>query len=258
MRIVFFGATELGYKCCKRIIEKKLAEIVGIFTIPKEFNISYSDKPVTNVTFADFHKLGKEYNIPVVDVVDKMASYKDKVNEFKPDFLLVIGWYYMLPKSIRDLAKKGCAGFHSSLLPKYRGGAPLVWAMTNGEKETGLSFFYLEEGIDEGDIIAQKKITIEEEDTIKTLIDKTTIEALSIIDEYIPKLVDGTAPKIPQDNSKATTVPQRSPEDGEIDWSWDSERIKNFIKAQTKPYPGAFTIINGKKIIIWDADITDE
>jgi methionyl-tRNA formyltransferase len=257
VKIVFFGATELGYKCCRLIIEKKLAEVTGIFTIPREFKISYTKTTVKNVLYANFFDFKKEHDIPVIEITDKMAAYKHEIEEFKPDFMLAIGWYYMIPKSIRELAPKGCTGIHASLLPKYRGGAPLVWAIINGEAETGLTFFYLDEGIDDGDIIAQKKFSIEPEDTIRELIVKTTDAALSVIKEYLPKISDGTAPRIKQDHSKATVVPQRKPEDGLIDWNWDSKRIKDFIRAQTKPYPGAYTVIEGKKITIWDAEITE-
>lgn len=257
MRIVFFGATELGCKCCRLIIEKKLGTVCGIFTIPKEFNISYSDKPVKNVNFADFHSLGREFKIPVTDVHGKMASHTEQIKKLKPDLIVVIGWYYMVPKAILDIPSKGCVGMHASLLPKYRGGAPLVWAMINGDTKTGLTFFYLTEGTDNGDIIAQEEIEITPNDTIKDLVDKVTKAALGITKKYIPLIAKGKAPKIPQDESKATYAPQRKPEDGEINWEWDTKKIRDFIRAQTKPYPGAFTIINGKKITIWDAEIID-
>ncbi len=257
MKLVFFGATELGYKCCRFIIEKKLAEVLCIFTIPQEFKINYSKSPVKNVLFADFFDFKREFNIPVIEITDKMISYKHDIEKFNPDFMLVIGWYYLIPKSLREIAPMGCAGMHSSLLPKYRGGAPLVWAIINGEKETGLTFFYLDDGVDDGDIIAQKKISIKPNDTIQELINKTAAASLSIIEEFLPRISDGTAPRIKQDHSKATVVPQRKPEDGLINWDWNTKRIKDFIRAQTKPYPGAYTVIKGKKITIWDAEIVD-
>jgi len=257
MKIVFLGATELGYKCCRLIIESKLAEVCGIFTIPKEFNISYSNQPVNNVNFADFRDFEIEFGIPVKNVTGKMIEYEREISDLKPDLILVIGWYYMIPKQIRELAPLGCAGMHASLLPKYRGGAPLVWAMINGETKTGLSFFYLDGGTDTGDIIAQEEIEINRDDHIKDILEKVTDAALKIIKTYVPLLANGNAPKLKQNENEATYVPQRKPEDGEIDWTRSSEEIYNFIRAQSKPYPGAFTIINGKKIKIWNADITD-
>lgn len=258
MRIVFFGASELGYKCCEMLINRG-HNVVGIFTIPKTFSISYSkDKPITNVLHKDFQSLGEEYRIPVYSVEGNMASYYEKIKSLNPDFLLVIGWYYMIPKSIREIATKGCAGIHASLLPKYRGGAPLVWAIINGEKDTGISFFYFEDGVDDGDIIAQRSFPIEDNDTIADLLKKVEYSSLAVLEEYVPLIGQGKATRITQNNSLATYVPQRKPEDGEINWDWEPDRIKNFIRAQTKPYPGAYTVINRKKIIIWDADILEE
>jgi methionyl-tRNA formyltransferase len=199
--------------------------------------------------------LGKKYNIPVFKIDGDLKEYTEVLKELKPDFLLAIGWYYMIPKKMLMLAEKGAAGIHASLLPKYRGNAPLVWAMINGEKETGVSFFYFEGGVDEGDIIAQESFPIEESDTIKNLLFKTNAASKKILVEHLSKISKGTASRIKQDHSKASLFPKRSPEDGLIDWNWDIQRIKNFIRAQTKPYPGAYTIIAGKKIIIWDADV---
>ena len=256
MRTIFFGASELGYNCCEMLLER-CEKIVAIFTIPRKFNISYSpEKPVTNVLYKDYNELGKKYDIQVFEVTGRMSSYQKVIRLLKPDFLLAIGWY-MIPQSIRLCAPKGCAGIHASLLPKYRGGAPLVWAMINGEKETGISFFYLEEGVDEGDIIAQKKIPIRRNDTIKDMLTKVENSSLDILKEYMSQIADNIAPRIPQNHEKASLFPQRKPEDGEINWDWDNQKIKNFIRAQTKPYPGAFTIINGKKIIFWDAEIIE-
>lgn len=257
MKIVFFGASELGYNCCEAIIKAGF-EIVGIFTIPQEFNISYSpNKPVKNYLHKDFHTLGKQYNIPIFEVNQNIKTFEQDFINLKPDFLLAIGWYYMIPSYMLSQVPKGSAGIHASLLPKYRGNAPLVWAMINGEKETGISFFYFEKGVDEGDIIAQEKFAIEENDTIKEILAKTQQASIDILLKNLPLIANNTNAKIPQDHSQATLFPKRSPEDGLIDWNWDAKRIKNFIKAQTKPYPGAFTIINGKKITIWDADILD-
>jgi methionyl-tRNA formyltransferase len=184
-----------------------------------------------------------------------MGKYTGTVMDIKPDLILAIGWYYMIPDQMMKLAGKGAIGIHGSLLPKYRGNAPFVWAMINGEKETGISLFYFEKGIDEGDIIAQKKIPIGEKETIRDILNKARGSSVEILLEYLPKIADGTAPRIPQDNSQATLFPKRTPDDGLIDWSWDAKRIHDFIRAQTKPYPGAFTYINNKKVIIWDAEI---
>jgi methionyl-tRNA formyltransferase len=257
MRIVFLGANKIGYKCCKFIIEKNIADIVGILTIPKIFNISYSNTPVKNYLYKNFHIFESKYGIPVIEVTKKMNQYQDTIKILKPDFILVIGWYYMVPKSIRDLAPLGCAGIHASLLPNYRGGAPLVWSIINGEKKTGVTFFYLSDGVDNGDIIAQEEFIITKRDNINKILNKAEKASINILKNYLPLIAEGKAPRIQQNNSLATIYPQRKPEDGKIDWSKSIFEIYNFIRAITKPYPGAFTFIENEKIIIWKAQPYD-
>lgn len=258
MRIVFLGASELGFECCKTLIDEG-HNIVGIMTIPSSFSIKYKSeterRQVQNVLFKNFNYFEENYKIPVCCVENKMSDYVNVIESWKPDFILVIGWYFMIPDKIMKLPGKGVAGIHASLLPKYRGNAPLVWALINGEKETGVSFFYITDGVDEGDIIKQEKIDILYSDTIKDILEKTKVASIKILKEFVPLIATGEAPKEKQDHSLATYFTKRSPEDGLIDWTWEKERIRNFIRAQTKPYPGAFTIIGDKKIYIWDAEI---
>lgn len=255
MRIVFFGATQLGYRCCEALLEMG-QQVVGLFTIPREFPISYSPTaPVSNVQFRDFHALGAQHDIPVISVSGKMGSYHDQLAALHPDLLVVVGWYYMIPASLRALAPLGCVGIHGSLLPKYRGGAPLVWALIEGEQEAGMSLFHFTDGVDDGDIVGQERFPIAPRDTIADLLIKGEAAAEQLIRECIPQMATGTAPRVPQDHAAATTWPQRRPDDGRIDWQWDAARIDRFIRAQTHPYPGAFTDIDGKRVRIWSADI---
>lgn len=257
MRIVFFGATEFGHRCCETLLDAG-ENVVGIFSIPQEFKISYSKTPVKNVNYRSFEDLAKKHDVPLTYVTGKMGDYVETIRQLKPDFGLAIGWYYMIPRGIRELCAKGVAGIHASLLPRYKGNAPLVWAIINGETKTGVSFFYFEDGVDAGDLIAQQEIAIERDDTIKTVYDKVTVASLDILRRYIPLLRQGTAPRTPQPASNEPAYPARKPEDGLIDWAKSPEEIRNFIRAQTKPYPGAFTYIAGKKVTIWDADIVED
>lgn len=257
MKIAFFGASSLGYSCCQALLDAG-HDIVAIFTIPKEFNISYSPgKPVNNVLYKDFSILGKQFGIPVFEVNQNIKDYAEKIESLKPDFILAIGWYYMIPKKILNIANKGAAGLHASLLPKGRGNAPLVWALINGEQETGITFFYFADGVDNGDIIGQRVILINENETIKTLLEKVESESKLLLLEFVPLIAENKVRVRVQDDSAATYYPKRSPEDGLIDWSKSSVEIDRFIRAQTKPYPGAFTIIENKKVIIWDATIIE-
>lgn len=259
MKIVFLGCTEFSKKIFEQVEQIKNVEIAALFFIPREFTISYSDTSVTNTNFYDFTEIAANRNIPLYEVDSKkgkkLTDYKNIISDIKPDIILVMGWYYMVPKSIRDLSKYGAWGIHASMLPDYAGGAPLVWAMIEGNRETGVTLFQLADGVDDGDIIKQKAITIDESDTIKDVYQKATHASIEILSEVLQNLED--VKFVPQDKSKIKVYPQRSHADGKINWSWDITTLKNFIRAQTKPYPGAWFEVEGKKVIIWSADITE-
>jgi methionyl-tRNA formyltransferase len=203
--------------------------------------------------YADLHKICEENSIPLIVLTSSenysIKRYVNEIQSIKPDIILAIGWYYKIPKSILDIPKYGTWGIHASLLPKYAGGAPLVWAIINGEKETGVTLFRLDEGMDSGDIIYQKKFIIKQQDTIKEVYNK----AIKVSKEILIKALkdpDNIVFK-PQDKNKLEYWPQRSPENGLIDFSRPGIEIYNFIRAQVPPYPGAFfRTHDGYKIFI--------
>lgn len=257
MRIVFMGASELGWECCRTLLDIG-QDIVGILSIPKEFRISWSSCPVMNVRFKNFEDLSRKHRVPLHYVTTKMAdpAYKELLQSWRPDLLVVIGWYYMVPRSLRDLASLGAVGIHASLLPRYRGGAPLVWAMIRGEAETGVTLFHFEDGVDTGDVIAQRAFPIFETDLIGDVIGKSLNASVDIVREYVPKLANGTAPRMPQQSEAATVMPQRGPDDGLLDWtSLGAAPAYNWVRAQSHPYPGAFTLFHGTRVIIWRAEM---
>ncbi len=134
----------------------------------------------------------------------------------------------------------------------------MVWAVINGETETGVSLFYIGEGMDDGDIIASSRFTIGKHDTISQVADKAVESSVSIFTEYYPRLLRGDAPRKPQSNDECSYCAQRIPEDGKINWNWPLQRVYNFVRAQSRPYPGAFTVLNGKKLTIWTASPMEE
>lgn len=256
--IVFFGSTKLSEEILVFLIKKGIT-IKAIFSIPKEFKISYSEKKVNNSNYADLSKYAVQLNIPYYEVESteekRITNYVQVLKELSPDVILALGWYYMVPKIIREIPVEGVWGIHASLLPNYAGGAPLVWAIINGETQTGVTLFRMDSGVDDGDIIYQRKLSIDKKDTIKTMIKKSAVASKAII---LKSLLADKIKYKPQDKSKIIIYPQRSPKDGEIDWSWDSEKIENFVRAQTKPYPGAWTMIDNKKVIFWDISIKNQ
>jgi methionyl-tRNA formyltransferase len=258
MGVVFFGASELGFDSCESLIKAGIP-VNGLVTVPRQFNISYSkDKPVTNYLFKDFQALAEKYNLPLVTIETKIKDYKEQIKSLNPDVILVIGWYHMIPAEIRMLAPMGCVGIHASLLPKYRGGAPLVWAMINGETKTGISLFYFEDGVDNGDIIDQVEIEIGEKEYISDILAKVKDACINTVQKNIPLLLAGKADRRKQNEEEATYFPQRKPDDGLIDLSWDAKRIFNFVRAQASPYPGAYLVSgDGKKVFLNSIAVQD-
>lgn len=259
MRVIFLGCTAFSEAILKELVKIPHITILSIFSIPEYFKISYSEKEIKNANYVNLKPYAEHLKIPFYEVNSikgfRITDYEKIIVAQQPDIILVMGWYYMVPKKIRNLAKYGAWGIHASLLPDYAGGAPLVWAIIEGRNQTGVTLFKLDDGIDDGDIIEQMAFDIDINDTIKTLYDKATKASLEILHK-----VFNTNYKLvfkPQDKQAIKVYPQRKPEDGEINWNQSAKQIKDFIRAQTKPYPGAFTYINGKKVIIWDADIIE-
>jgi len=255
MRLVFIGSSGFGLKCLQACLEIPEVKVVGVVTAPKTFTISYRPQGVTNVLYADVSGLAKVNDIPVVTIERSMAdpSMLETISTWKPDAFLVAGWYHMIPKQWRELAP--AYGLHASLLPDYSGGAPLVWAMINGETKTGITCFQMDDGVDSGPIAGQREVKISPDDTIATLYTRIEQQGLKLLHEVLPAMAAGALNLRVQDESKRRVMPQRCPEDGRIDWNKDAEAIVRFIRAQTKPYPGAFCDYEGDKLIIWDAKL---
>lgn len=255
MRFVFIGSSRFGLKCLKVCLEIPEVKVAGVVTAPKTFGISYRPKGVTNVLHADVAGLADANNIEVVTLERSMSdpSLLEAVAEWKPDAFLVAGWYHMIPKRWRAFAP--AYGLHASLLPDYSGGAPLVWAMINGETKTGITFFQMDDGVDSGPIAGQREENILLDDTIATLYTRIEQQGLSLLHEVLPAMAAGTLGLRLQDETKRRVMPQRTPEDGIIDWHQDAEVIIRFIRAQTRPYPGAFTTLDGNYLHIWAATL---
>ena len=254
MKIVFLGSTKFSEDLLNSLINNNF-EISAIFTIPQEFTVR-GDEKIKNSNYADLKTIADTKSIPLyyVDENKKLGTYEDIIKKISPDIILVLGWYYILPKKIREIPKYGACGIHASLLPKYAGWAPLVWAIINGEKETGVTFFQFDDSVDGGDIIAQESFNIEIKDTIKEVYEKATQKSLNILINVLPDIEN--VKFIKQDKTKLEIWDKRTPSDGEIDFTKSSKEIYDFIRAQSSPYPGAyFNTKDGRKIIIEKARV---
>lgn len=249
MRSVFVGTVEISWHCVRTLLEME-EEVLAIFTM------SEAQAPFISA-YKDFSDLARQYGVPVYQHSDINSDQNiSQIRRTEPEIIYVIGWPRLVKRAILNLPRNGCVGIHSSLLPKYRGGAPVNWGLINGETEWGVTLMYLEDGPDTGDIIAQERFQISVEDTCKTVYEKATTASIQLLREFVPLLARGTAPRTPQDDSQATLYPQRKPHQGEINWNRTAWQLYNWIRAQTHPYPGAFTFLpDGRKLFIWQADI---
>lgn len=250
-----FLASSFGLSCLRVCTEIPEIEVVGIVTAPKIFRISYRPQGVINVLHVDAFEIGRTLGVKVVAIERSMndQGLYEMVSTWEPDAFIAAGWYHMIPRRWRLLAP--AYGLHASLLPDYSGGAPLVWAIINGESKTGISLFQMDDGVDSGPIAGQKEEYILHDDTISTLYARIEERGRELLKETLPQIAAGTLKLRLQDESKRRVYPQRSPEDGWIDWSQDASMVDRFIRAQTRPYPGAFSTLHGKTLHIWSAAV---
>jgi UDP-4-amino-4-deoxy-L-arabinose formyltransferase/UDP-glucuronic acid dehydrogenase (UDP-4-keto-hexauronic acid decarboxylating) len=219
-------------------------EIAAVFT--------HVDDGQENVWFGSVAELAAARNIPVFAPEDiNHPLWVQRIRNMAPDILFSFYYRNMVKPAILDIPPAGCLNLHGSLLPKYRGRCPANWVLVNGETETGVTLHHMVARPDAGDIVCRKKVAISDDDTAKTLHEKLTRAASEMLDGILPHIKNGTAPRVPQDDSQATYFGGRRPADGEIDWTKDSRRVRNLVRAVTKPYPGAFSHLGDRKCLLW-------
>lgn len=245
-RIVFVGAVLEGRRCLEALIEAG-EHPVGIVTLDPSLGRSTSG-------WVAFDDLALSLGVPLLTVRDLNTTENvNRVAALRPDLIIAIGWTRLLGPPLLRLPRLGAIGCHASLLPKYRGRAPVNWAIINGERETGNTLFFIDAGVDTGDIIDQRRIVIDDADDCATVYEKVATAGVQMLLEHMPALKLGRAPRTPQDARLATTMPRRRPEDGKIDWARDSRAVSNWVRALTHPYPGAFTHLDGRRLFVWRA-----
>ena len=225
-------------------------EIAAVFT--------HRDDPGENVWFRSVAVVAAEHNIPVFapDNINH-PMWVDKLRALNPDILFSFYYRNLVKKAVLDVFPKGALNLHGSLLPRYRGRCPVNWVLLNGEKETGVTLHYMTPKADDGDIVAQKRVAIADDDTPLTLFGKLEAASSALLDTALPDLIAGRAKRTPQDHSKATVFGGRKPADGEIKWDRPAADIRNLVRAVTRPYPGAFTRVADRKLLVWSAAVAE-
>lgn len=242
-RIVVFAYHDVGYACLRVLISRR-ANVVAVF--------SHEDNPSEQIWFHSVVALAREHGLPVHTPKSvNSADWTGRIADLRPD--LIFSFYYrnMISESILALAPLGAYNMHGSLLPKYRGRAPVNWAVLRGETETGATLHVMVKRADAGDIVDQEPVAIGPEETSREVFDKVTVAARIVLERQLANLLSGAAPRRKQDESQAEYFSGRSAEDGRIDWGGDSREIFNLIRAVTHPYPGAFTEFDSRRFFIW-------
>jgi methionyl-tRNA formyltransferase len=244
MRIVFVGTVEFSRHCVREVLENR-GNVVAVLTLGREDASFHAD-------YADLSDVALEYRIALYKIKNLNSPETiELIHSLQPDAIFVFGWSQLVSKAILDIPPRGCIGTHPALLPRNRGRHPLIWALLEGLEESGLTFFYLNEHGDSGDILWQKSFPISLYDDAGSLYDKIKMLATEAIRELLPQLENGTAPRVPQNDSEATYWRKRGQKDGEIVWEMPTMKIYNLIRALTRPYIGAHTYMAQKKMVIW-------
>lgn len=167
------------------------------------------------------------------------------------DLLLAVSWRYLVPPRVYERARRGAFVFHDSLLPAYRGFSPTVWAILNGEDHTGVTLFAMAEAVDAGEVVDQRRVPIGADDTVAEVMERVTGTYLDLLDRNLPALLEGTARLTPQSEDGVSYTCRLLPEDCEIDWRRDGRTLHDLVRGYTRPYPGAFTWLDGQRLTVW-------
>lgn len=241
------GCVEFSRAALEHLLTLKQAEVVGVVTRRQsEFNAD----------FASLEPIARSKGIDVffADEADP-SILADWLRSKNPDVMYCFGWSYLLKSDILSIPRLGVVGYHPAELPANRGRHPIIWALALGLPQTASTFFFMDSGADSGDLLSQKKVTILENDDAATLYKKLITVAQTQITEFTAQLSQGDYPRIPQDNSQATSWRKRSKADGQIDWRMPARSVRNLVRALTRPYPGAHCVSLGAEVKVWRAEL---
>ncbi len=256
MRIVFIGTGEIGVPTL-RALQKSEHELGGVVTQPdkpvgREQKITAP--PIKKALIAGGPNAGPAQTLQPARIKDREAI--DQIRALAPDVIVVMAYGQILPRAVLEIPKIACLNLHASLLPRWRGAAPIQAAIAGGDREAGMTVMYMDEGLDTGDILLQRKIDISPSETGATLHDRLAQIAPEALLESLRLLAAGNAPRIPQDQALATYAPKLNREAGRLNWNESVEAIERKIRAYN-PWPGAFTEFSGRNLKIFAASIVD-
>ena len=250
MRVIFMGTPDFAVPSLEALLSKH--EVVLVVTQP--------DKPKgrgKKMVPTPVKACALEHGIPVLQPEKvKEPKFVEQLRSYEPDLIAVTAFGQILSEPILEMPKYGCINVHGSLLPKYRGAAPMQWSIIDGEKVTGITTMYMAKGLDSGDMLLKAEVEITDEDTFATIHDKMAVTGANLLLDTLDQLEAGTLERIPQDHDAATYAPMITKETGHIDWSKNRQDIINLIRG-LNPVPAAYTIYEEEVLKIFGAVISD-
>lgn len=251
LRIVFMGTPDFSVPTLEALINSK-HEVVGVYSQPDRARGRGQKLHMPPVK-----ECAVEHDIPVYQPTSfKDETVKAELEALKPDLIIVIAYGKIVPKWVLDLPKYGCINLHASILPQYRGAAPIQWSILNGDEETGITIMQMDEGMDTGDILEVLKYPLTGKETAGELFDALADFGGEHIIGTLDRLIAGKLTPVKQDHDKATYTSKINKAMGEIDWKNDAKHIDCQIRGLS-PWPSAFTYLDGKRVKIWQASVVD-
>lgn len=228
-KIVLIAGLEEGRGVAKFLLSNSDVEVAGVFVIDEKYSSG----------IAGFKKFDDIVDKNILHKIRNIKDHIEDLNQIRPDLIFVVGISQIIPKAVLDIPPLGTIGFHSAILPGRRGCSPIIWAIIEGLKETGVTMFYMNDVIDGGDIIGTQSFSIDTEDNASDVLKKADNATINLTKKYLPLLLSGKAPRKEHNLLESLYTPKRTPADGEIDWSKSAEEIYNKIRALAPPYPMA-------------------
>jgi len=247
MRLVWVSFDVMGRDCLAAAADAG-AEVAAVVTLPGPIDPNRSGQ-------CAFDEIAADLGARMIETADVNSPETiAALREVDPDLIFVVGWSQLVLDEFIGLPRQGVFGMHPTLLPRHRGRAAIPWAILSGLAKTGVTLFQISDGTaDSGPTVGQVEVPIARDETATTLYEKVTAAHLDLVREYVPKLVDGTAERTQQDTRRASVWPKRTPADGIIDWETRAPYLYDWVRAQTRPYPGAFTFLGDEKVVVWRA-----
>lgn len=238
-RAVVFAYHDVGVRCLRTLLSGGI-EVPLVVTVP--------DDPQERQWYASVAATARDHGLPLRLAADAAApELAREIAALRPDFLFSFYYRALLPQSVLAMAPRGALNMHGSLLPRYRGRAPVNWAILRGERQTGATLHYMVARADAGDIVDQQAVPILEDDDAREVYAKVTVAAEMVLERSLPRLIEGTAPRQPQPLLPGEYFGRRRPEDGRIDWGADARAIHDLVRAVAPPFPGAFALVGGER-----------